>query len=122
MSARWIDERLPLLIGLACLLFVLLATTTAHASEWTRVAEVDAVAVTITEVTAAELRAIQAKHARPSSDRSALGRTVPMHRYGFAILHRNKDTGAYRCEVYIASLDPETLEHELRHCDGWVHP
>jgi hypothetical protein len=121
MSSRWIDNRLPLLIGLAALLFVLL-TAPAHASEqWTRAAVVDAVAVTVTEVTEAELAQLRAKHER-SHDRSALGRVVPMHRYGFAILHRNKYTGAFRCEVYIASLDPETLEHELRHCNGWVHP
>lgn len=123
MSSRWIDNRLPLLIGLACLVFMLLAAP-AHAAyplKWQRVAEVDAVAVAVKAVTAAELAALQLEHAR-GIDRSALGRTVPKHRDGFAILYRDTTTGAYRCEVFVR--DPEdatTLEHELRHCNGWVH-
>lgn len=123
MSSRWIDERLPLLIALACLVFLVLVAP-AHAAyplKWQRVAEVNEVAVTVKAVTVAELAALQLEHAR-GIDRSALGRTVPKHRDGFAILYRDTTTGAYRCEVFVRDeSDAKTLEHELRHCHGWVH-
>ncbi len=92
------------------------------AEQWSRVAVVDEVAVSVSEVTETELKALRHKYEERVIDRSALGRVIPQHRYGFALLLRDKETGAYRCEIYVKdSADAETLEHEQRHCHGWVH-
>ncbi len=41
---------------------------------------------------------------------------------GFAVLWRSKDDGLYRCTIYVAKGDDtQTIEHETRHCHGWVH-
>lgn len=111
------DERLPLLIGLACLLFVLLAAP-AHAGErWTRSAVVSDVAVTVTVVTLEELARLSP---RELGGPARLANPRPVH--GFAKLYRNTETGAFRCDVFVPEHAPaETLEHELRHCHGWVH-
>lgn len=124
-SQRWLDERLPLLVALGCLVFMILAAP-AHAEyplKWRRVAVVESVAVTVKEVTEAELVELRAKHEPQSSrNRSALDRTVPQHRYGFTLLYRDTSSGAFRCEVFVHDAgDAKTLAHEMRHCHGWVH-
>lgn len=106
------------------LIALALLAGSAHAGDgyqWSRVAKVESVSVSVAQVTELELAALRSKYEH-SIDRSALGRVVPKHRYGFALLFRDKDTGAFRCEVYVSNTnDAETLEHELRHCNGWVH-
>lgn len=92
------------------------------AEQWSRVALADEVAVTVSQVTELELKALRHKYEERGIDRSALGRVFPQHRYGFALLFRDKETRAFRCEVYVHdTADAVTLEHELKHCHGWVH-
>lgn len=119
-------SRLPFLDGFCrglaagLVVLVILLASTARAEEWRRVALVESPAITVTVATEAELARLRAKHER--ADRSALGRVVPMHRYGFAILYRDTSSGAYRCTVFVRDAgDAATLEHELRHCEGWAH-
>lgn len=116
-SSRWLDERLPLLIALGCLLFLILAAP-AHAAPsltWKLAHEVPAVTIELKVVTRNELFALLQKHDR--RNQLAAPKTV-----GFSLLMRNT-AGAYRCEVYVLrSNDSETIAHETRHCHGWVHP
>lgn len=117
-----LERVLRIAVAVLALTVAVLVNVRAHAAEqWTQVATVEEVAIRVSQVTEAELARLRAKH--EPSDRSALGRVVPMHRYGFALLMRDRSTGAYRCEVYVIDAgDSQTLEHETRHCHGWVHP
>jgi hypothetical protein len=103
--------------GLALLVLVL--ANTAHAAPsltWRRALEVREVSIEVREVTRLELLALLDKH----SPRESLS---PPKTVGFSLLMRNQRTGAYRCEVYVIDAgDSQTLEHETRHCHGWVHP
>lgn len=97
------------------LLFILavlaLAGKCSHAeTRWHRVATVEAVAVTVHELREHELlelvgaRLFQAERLR-----------------GYSQLRRNRETGAYTCDIYLTSSAREVLEHELKHCNGWTH-
>jgi len=90
----------------------------AHAGEfWTRVADVGNVTLRVQWVSVAALTAAAKKVGKIAS-------TEPM---GFAVLHKNTETGAFTCDVYIAA-DPARIDrltsllgHELSHCLGFSH-
>jgi hypothetical protein len=42
-------------------------------------------------------------------------------RHAFTVLTRSRSTGAWRCRVYVSEETNKIMEHELRHCDGWIH-
>lgn len=101
-------------VGLAFALLVLLAliVNTARADDsptgdrWRRVAEVTEVTINV--------------HVLSPTMLAYRFRGAELH--GHAILLRNRETGAYTCNVYVTpEASPETLEHERRHCYGWVH-
>lgn len=82
----------------------------ARANEWTRAVEVDEPAVTIHTVD----RATFTRTMREYGHKPRLGSV------GFSVL--GKLEGAWTCYVYVLDhRDRETIEHELRHCHGWVH-
>lgn len=84
---------------------------------WSRVVVVDAPTVTVVRVDQAELARLVAK---PTSRDLGIARRAP---HGYAELRRNIKTGAYTCTVYLPpNATEETLAHELKHCEGWVHP
>lgn len=120
------STRKRFVFALAFVAVVYLLSHKAHAAsdgyQWERKVTAEDVAVTVAVVSELELAALRAKYERQPIDRSALGRVIPKHRYGFAMLYRDKTTGAFRCEVYLRDADDAaTLEHELRHCHGWAH-
>lgn len=103
--------------GLVLLLIVLASSARAAPSlTWRHAIDVPAVSVELREVTRLELLELLRKHDRRES-------LVPSKTLGFSLLIRNAHTGAYRCELYVLQLeDIATIEHETRHCNGWVHP
>src|SRR5690606_21972003 len=105
-------------------LMLLLVCLSAHAGQdykWVRQVQIDPSAVTINfnVVRPSELRIMMRKRTR-----TALNNRVLYQNYkrGLAILDRSTELGTCRCEVYVVSLqDAQTIEHEIRHCHGWVH-
>ena len=97
-----------LTVGL--LVMLLIFTSVAHAEtslKWRRIAEPDAVAITVTVLTRKEMAA-----AVKSRDFAR----------AYSQLMRNKTTGAWSCHIYVlADSSDETLNHEKRHCAGWIH-
>ena len=83
------------------------------AETWTRKVVADEVAITVHVLTIEELN-------RKSSGLVTMGQTRAA-KHGYAVLYRAKD-GTLKCNVYVtADMTEETLEHERRHCHGWVH-
>jgi len=90
----------------------------AYAGEfWTRVAEVESVALRVHFGSLAELNAAARMLGKTSS-------TEPM---GFAVLRQDVATGAFTCDIYIAQ-SPDRIDriqsllgHELLHCLGFSH-
>lgn len=110
--------------GLAVALLVVLAiyANTAHAAErwnWRRVAVADEVAITVQVVSAVKLASLM----HIADAHAFIDKGGRMSRHGYAELRRNVVTGAYVCTVYVTAENSsaETLEHESRHCHGWVH-
>lgn len=110
------------LLTLALALVVLALTSTARANgytgepTWRRVVVADEVTITTHVVSINELVEMQ-------TGRRVDVRNVrhTQHR-GFAKLYRNTESGAWTCHVYVtANASADTLEHETRHCHGWVH-
>ena len=109
--------------GLAAGLLVLaICASSARAEEvperlrWERAAVADDVAITVHVVGVDELRRLTGSNpfAMPTARQS--------HRKGLAKLYRNTASGAWTCHVYVLEdATEQTLEHELRHCHGWVH-
>lgn len=106
--------------GLAAGLLVLaavLSISPAKAGElWTRKVLAEDVAITVHVVSVDELRRLRGvvSWGLPTADQTS--------RQGLAKLYRNRETGAWTCEVYVTKdSTEETLAHERRHCQGWVH-
>lgn len=109
--------------GLAAglLVLALVLAGSAHAEQWQRAVIVDSPAITVTVATRGEIARLRASH--PMLKHSAAELAKVRWLYGFSILYRDKLTGAYRCDLYVSSLeDVATIEHETKHCNGWVHP
>lgn len=100
-----------LAIGLAVLVVAL--ASSAHAETWRRAVAADDVAITVHVLTIEELK-------RKSGTRT--NRDLHASAYGWSVLYRTP-AGELRCNVYVtADATEATLEHERRHCHGWVHP
>ena len=91
------------------------ATHAAPSLNWRRAVEVQEVAIEVRQVARLELLELLRKH----DPRESL---VPSKTVGFSLLKYAPSSGTYRCELYVLSLeDARTIEHETRHCHGWVH-
>ena len=120
MSSPLASLERVLRIGVAVLALAvaILANVRAHAAPslvWKLAHDVPAVTIELKVVTLSELKSVLHKH--DPRNQLAAPKTV-----GFSLLMRNT-AGAYRCEIYVLRAnDSETIEHETRHCHGWVHP
>ncbi len=105
-------------LTLLAFLFLLTAARCSSAEElervkWTRAVVADEVAVSVNVVTIQEIN-------------RKTGVVADMHdlhesRHGFAVLYR-AHSGELKCNVFVTKdATDATLEHELRHCHGWVH-
>lgn len=107
-----------LVLALALLTLALTARANSYTGEptWRRVVVADEVTITTHVVSLDELIEMQTPRQRDM-------RNVRMtHHRGLAKLYRNTATGEWTCHVYVtASASSSTLEHETRHCHGWVH-
>jgi hypothetical protein len=115
-----LERALRVMVAVLALAIAILANVRATAEErWRRVAVVEDVAVTVVEVSELKLASLQ----HMTDARSLIDKGARASRHGFSELRRNVSTGAYRCTVYVtaATNTPEVLEHETRHCHGWVH-
>lgn len=64
------------------------------------------------QVNPGELRGLVRKYAGVADPRSG---------EGLAVLFKGPQ--GYRCEIYALDVnDKTTIDHETRHCLGWVHP
>lgn len=119
-----LERVLRIAVAALALAVAILANVRAYAEpteerlRWERVAVVESVAITVHVVGVDELARMQGK---PWQNYRDLRKS---HRHGFARLYRNAATGAYTCAVYVTreTNTPAALEHETRHCNGWVHP
>jgi len=85
---------------------------------WKREVQIDDVSITV-EVMGLDtkMNAIRAKYGRRGPEGALRTRL-----FGYSVLFRNSETGAYRCSIYLLREgDEETLAHETRHCYGWGH-
>lgn len=107
---------------LACLclaLWLALARSTAHAADvWAQVADVGTVTVRIHWGSEQELRAAA----------RSFGKRRQSELFGFSVLRKNLETGAYTCDIYMprspTRVDDRVtnhLGHELAHCLGLSH-
>ncbi len=97
----------------SCALAVLVAVP-AHAETWTRAAVAEEVEIIVRVLTVEEL-------VRKMDATRELRNLRKEHHNGYAVL--GTKAGAWRCYVYVtANATDATLEHERRHCHGWVHP
>lgn len=106
-----------------CFCVLLLGASPAMAEHWWRAVVADDVAITVHELTPAELAL---KMGRPSDARRVRVDLLEQKRAqlepGYAVLYRQAGTGALLCNVYVVADAPAaTLEHEYRHCHGWQH-
>ena len=98
---------------------VVLGAPAAHAEDvWARAAEVGTVRVQIHWVSADELRAAA----------RTVGKRPQAEPFGFSVLRKNLETGAYACDIYMprqpTRVDDRVtnpLGHELAHCLGFSH-
>ena len=80
---------------------------------WRHAYEIDDVAITVTVVeSATEMRRLRSRFGNVPVDN-----VLRTELKGFSVLYRRD--GQYLCTIYVA--DAETIEHETRHCHGWVH-
>lgn len=87
------------------------------AYQWTRVAEVDAVEITVKEVTPVEMQEVEYRYLGPPNREFGLW---AVRNVGFSVLLRRDD--AFYCHIYVLDAeDAETIAHERRHCYGWTH-
>jgi hypothetical protein len=99
----------------------------ATGDEWREVAPVSVVEVRIHWTTPRELEDI-ARSVGWRSEPLAGQRTAPKAQ-GFSILARDKDTGAYACDIFMVPAPQgrftsalfQTLGHEMVHCLGQEH-
>jgi hypothetical protein len=106
-------------VALLCYGWTLAVCPAAHSTElWTVIEDVQAVAVRIHWVSRVELLAV-ARKAGQKPQKEALA---------YSELRKNKETGAYTCDIYMPSRPIRTwdkptisLGHELAHCLGFVH-
>lgn len=97
-------------------LFVLLSvalTTEAASFRWKRAVEVEDVEINLNVVSPSELQRVQRDYANVHRN--------DFSTKGFSILYRNTETGGFRCEIFVTNAAKEYVEHETRHCYGWVH-
>lgn len=100
-------------------LFLYGASLDAHAGDrWWRVVEVPAVDIKVSKVDQRELDRVREAHGEPPPQRRRTSTAQKSH--GFAVLYRSGST--FRCEVFVTNLkDAATVDHEIRHCNGWTH-
>lgn len=92
-----------------------------HKYHWYRAVNVTHVTMKINVVTEAEIRFIIKKYSKQRIDYDFNSEAAD-YAYGFAVLFRNRVTGAYMCQIYLTdATDKATLAHEKRHCYGWEH-
>jgi|KBSSwiStaDraftv2_1062776.scaffolds.fasta_scaffold56260_2 hypothetical protein len=99
--------------------WLVLGAPAAHAEDvWARAAEVGTVRVQIHWVSADELRAAA----------RTVGKRPQAEPFGFSVLRKNLETGAYACDIYMprqpTRVDDRVtnhLGHELAHCLGFSH-
>lgn len=117
-----LERALRITAAVLALSVALLANVRAYAEpperlRWERVAIVEEVAITVHTVSVEELANLT--HTKQWDMRNVR----QTHRHGLAKLYRNRATGAWTCHVYVTrDVTEATLEHERRHCRGWVHP
>jgi hypothetical protein len=113
-----LERVLRIAVAVLALAVAVLLNVRAHAAEhWTRVAEVTDVAITVETVSTLRLARLQGA----TDYHSMIDKGSREARHGYAVLSRNRVTGAYSCVIYVVRADASTLEHETRHCHGWVH-
>ena len=107
-------------LGIAWLLsWSAVAVPAANAEDvWTRAAEVGTVTVHVHWVSVDELR-VAAR---------SVGKRPQAEPFGFSVLRKNLETGAYTCDIYMprqpTRVDDRVtnyLGHELAHCLGFSH-
>lgn len=97
---------------IVCFLYALGASYHASAETWTRAAVVDNAEITVYVVTEEQLRKLQR--------RRHISQMITPTPGGYAVL--GKIAGRDVCHIYVTSeATPETIEHEKRHCAGWIH-
>jgi hypothetical protein len=109
-------------------LAALCAAASAAADDWRQMASVPVVEVRVHWSTPRELEEI-ARGAGWRGEPQA-GQRISAKPLGFAILKRDKDTGAYACEIFLVPAPGgrftptliQTLGHEMVHCLGQEHP
>jgi len=111
------QDHVSMWIAIATLVLLMMIAGTAEAQyDWRRVVDVPAVDIEIRKASAAEILAERRKHSGPNWHRD-VGRDG-----GYAVLYRNKTTGGFRCVIWVKPpVTGTVLEHERRHCRGWVH-
>lgn len=111
-----LERALRVAVAALALAVALLANVRANAAEhWRREVLAEDVAITVHVVSSEEL--LRMMHTVRWDSR-----TIATNHKGHARLYRNRETGAWTCHVYVnVDATEETLEHERRHCHGWVH-
>jgi hypothetical protein len=84
--------------------------------EWRRAVDVEYVEMTAAQVSTSYMRKMREKYGHPNYPAAEAWRGA-----GLALLWKRED-GVYVCNIYVLDIeDRRVLEHEIRHCHGWVH-